>query len=256
MLAAAMTNSGAINTSGATTMQNPQRAPGWKQANHAAAQRRYAAGLTPTQMQAIQQYTAAKQQRQQAAPIQMQAANQNASLAASAYNQQGGAAAQNTNANALRGAYNQFQSGALQATPNNFGFQQQSGLSQSPYGRQPSSGLMEQNAQLEAAHRAASPQTIGLMSQAQQMGLDPYAALMNPSGFQQQYGLQQQSMNAQAGMAAMQNPYGMTMGGGGFNERGSVDTPIGMRLLQLQAPYTSQPMAYGGRSVPASAYMF
>jgi hypothetical protein len=67
---------------------------------------------------------------------------------------------------------------------------------------------------------------------------------------------QQQAMNAQMRMAAMQNPYGMTMGGGGFTERGSASTPIGMHLSQLQAPYASQPMAYGGGAVPASAYMF
>jgi hypothetical protein len=63
------------------------------------------------------------------------------------------------------------------------------------------------------------------------------------------------AQQAQLGYAAPSSQ-GMTMGGGGFNERGSASTPIGMHLSQLQAPYASQPMAYGGRAVPASAYMF
>jgi hypothetical protein len=179
MLAAAMTNSGAINTSGATTMQNPQRAPGWKQANRAAAQRRYAAGLTPTQMQAIQQYNAAKQQRQQAAPIQMQAAPSSQPMMRTAFDP----------------------------------------------------GMAAQQAQLGYAAPSSQPMM--------RTAFDPGMA----------------AQQAQLGYAAPSSQ-GMTMGGGGFNERGSASTPIGMHLLQLQAPYASQPMAYGGGAVPASAYMF
>ena len=107
--------------------------------------------------------------------------------------------------------------------------------------RQMAAGQMAQNAQLEAAHRAASPQTIGLMSQAQQMGLDPYAVLMNPSGFQQQYGAQQQAMSQGA------TGGGMTMGGGPRGA-GMTPSPQGMNaqnnMAFLQQARASRPAGF------------
>ena len=238
MLATAMTNRGPMNTGGATPMQNPRNAPGFKQANQAGMQQRLSA-LTPSQMQAHQQYSAANQQQQQAAPMQMQAGNTNASLAAAAYNQQ--------------------QSGMMQAQN---AFNRQGGMA--AVGG-PANGQMLQMPATPFAQQAI-PAWGGGSAQQQamnaQMGVfqQPQLQSANAQNAQLAYNTnaqaQQQAMNAQMGMAAMQNPYGMTMGGGGFNERGSAGTPIGMHLSQLQAPYTSQPMAYGGRAVPASAYMF
>jgi hypothetical protein len=178
MLAAAMTNRGPMNTGGATPMQNPRNAPGFKQANQAARQQRLSS-FTPSQMQAHQQYIAANQQRRQAAQMQMQAAPSSQPMMRTAFDP----------------------------------------------------GMAAQQAQLGYAAPSSQPMM--------RTAFDPGMA----------------AQQAQLGYAAPSSQ-GMTMGGGGFNERGSASTPIGMHLSQLQAPYTSQPMAYGGRAVPVSAYMF
>jgi hypothetical protein len=227
MLAAAMTNRGPMNTGGATTRQNPQKAPEWQRANQAAAQQRYAASSL-NQMQAKNAYN----QQSGMAAVGGPANGQILQMPATPFAQQaipawGGGIAQQ-NYNALLGAYNQRQSGMAPVAPNNFAFQQQAGMQSAQ------ASMAAQNAMLNMQQaRYAAP------------------APMMPTVFDPGMAAQQ----AQFGYAAPASQ-GMTMGGGAFNERGSASTPIGMHLSQLQAPYTSQPMAYGGRAVPASAYMF
>lgn len=263
MLAAAMTNRGPMNTGGATTMQNPRNAPGFKQANQAGLQQRLSA-LTPSQMQAHQQFLAANQQRQQAAPMQMQAGNTNASLAAAAYNQQPAmlapAASSNPFAqqqamNAQMGVFQQPQLQSANAQNAQLAYNANAQAQQQAMNAQMGMAAMQNPYGMANQQRPSpAPMQMQAASGMQQSNIAQAAQFNNQA--QQAMSAQQQAMNSQSGMAAMQNPYGMTMGGGGFNERGSASSPIGMSLSQLQAPYMSQPMAYGGSSVPASAYMF
>jgi len=175
----------------------------------------------------------------QAAASQMQAANTNASLASSAYNQQSGVAAQNANPASLRGAYNQYQSGLMQAAPNNFGFQQAAGMQNAQ------AGMAAQNAQfnMQAAMSPYSAQPIMGPQQTQLFGI--------PSGVTQA-AQSAYPFPSQAAQAASQNPYAMQ------NAQAAFPTSMGQPISQAgpsQSPY-GQPTPQSGpsQSRPPGAY--